>query len=215
MLMSKAAYAKHRGVSRQTVYDWIAKGDIVMSGTKIDVEATERQRQGGEKRAMYDDIDMERKIIISPRASVITDESEDDALYTPFKATAEKAAEMVLILDDLYPPAETYAELQMRIHDASEALGLELRLIAADGNEEYVTGLEFYDAEQDYIACRFDSPFYELETLTFFRWLITKKQLGDLDNVTKAGLAALAEPFVYDVKAIYDERAGISDDEEP
>lgn len=42
MLMSKSAYAKHRGVSRQTVYDWIAKGKIVMSGSKIDVEATER-----------------------------------------------------------------------------------------------------------------------------------------------------------------------------
>jgi hypothetical protein len=39
--MSKAAYAKRRGVSRQTVYDWIAKGEIVMSGSKIDVEATE------------------------------------------------------------------------------------------------------------------------------------------------------------------------------
>ncbi|TQI82496.1 hypothetical protein FHU10_2526 [Serratia fonticola] len=48
MLMSKAAYAKHRGVSRQTVYDWIAKNEVVMSGTKIDVEATERQRQGSD-----------------------------------------------------------------------------------------------------------------------------------------------------------------------
>lgn len=45
MLMSKAAYAKHCGVSRQTVYDWIAKGEVVMSGSKIDVEATERQQQ--------------------------------------------------------------------------------------------------------------------------------------------------------------------------
>lgn len=47
MLMSKAAYAKHRGVSRQTVYDWIAKGDVVMSGNKIDVDATEREEQEG------------------------------------------------------------------------------------------------------------------------------------------------------------------------
>jgi hypothetical protein len=42
MLMSKAEYARHRGVSRQTVYDWVAKGEVVLSGTKIDVEATER-----------------------------------------------------------------------------------------------------------------------------------------------------------------------------
>lgn len=45
MLMSKSAYAKHRGVSRQTVYKWIEGGDLVMNGSKIDVEATE-QRQG-------------------------------------------------------------------------------------------------------------------------------------------------------------------------
>ena len=44
MLMSKSAYAKHRGVSRQTVYDWIAKGDLVMSVSKIDVDATDNQR---------------------------------------------------------------------------------------------------------------------------------------------------------------------------
>nr|HCM5757256.1 hypothetical protein [Klebsiella quasipneumoniae] len=45
MLMSKAEYARHRGVSRQTVYDWVVKGEVVLSGTKIDVDATERQQQ--------------------------------------------------------------------------------------------------------------------------------------------------------------------------
>ncbi|AXF77166.1 hypothetical protein LU604_03490 [Erwinia tracheiphila] len=54
MLMSKAAYAKHRGVSRQTVYDWITKGDVVMSGTKIDVAATERQTE----KSGYSTLDM-------------------------------------------------------------------------------------------------------------------------------------------------------------
>jgi predicted site-specific integrase-resolvase len=34
MLMSKAEYARHRGVSRQTVYDWIKKGELVMVGSK-------------------------------------------------------------------------------------------------------------------------------------------------------------------------------------
>ena len=46
MLMTKSEYAKHRGVSRQTVYAWIEKGDLVMSGNKIDVEATERRVRG-------------------------------------------------------------------------------------------------------------------------------------------------------------------------
>lgn len=45
MLMSKADYAKHRGVSRQTVYSWIERGEVVMSGNKIDVAATEHQQQ--------------------------------------------------------------------------------------------------------------------------------------------------------------------------
>lgn len=49
MLMSKAEYAKHRGVSRQTVYAWIEKGEVVLDGTKIDVAATERQHQAPEK----------------------------------------------------------------------------------------------------------------------------------------------------------------------
>lgn len=35
MLMSKAEYAKYKGVSRQTVYDWIEKGEVVMSGKKL------------------------------------------------------------------------------------------------------------------------------------------------------------------------------------
>lgn len=43
MLMSKAEYAKYKGVSRQTVYDWLEKGEVVMSGKKIDVEATEQR----------------------------------------------------------------------------------------------------------------------------------------------------------------------------
>lgn len=49
MLMSKAEYAKHRGVSRQTVYAWVDKGEVVLDGTKIDVAATERKHQAPEK----------------------------------------------------------------------------------------------------------------------------------------------------------------------
>lgn len=48
MLLTKAAYARHCGVSRQTVYDWVAKGEVVMSGNKIDVEATEQMQHGKE-----------------------------------------------------------------------------------------------------------------------------------------------------------------------
>jgi transposase len=53
MLMSKSEYARHRGVSRQTVYDWVAKGEVVLSGNKIDVEATERNMQNEQKKHEY------------------------------------------------------------------------------------------------------------------------------------------------------------------
>jgi hypothetical protein len=43
MLMTKAAYARHKGVSRQTVYGWIAKGELVLVGGKIDSEAVQEQ----------------------------------------------------------------------------------------------------------------------------------------------------------------------------
>ncbi|MGN5575822.1 hypothetical protein [Enterobacter sp. Lyrl_3] len=49
MLMSKAEYAKHRGVSRQTVYAWIERGEVVMSGNKIDVSATEQRHHTPEQ----------------------------------------------------------------------------------------------------------------------------------------------------------------------
>lgn len=66
MLMTKSEYAKHRGVSRQTVYKWIENGDLVMDGKKIDVEATER-RQGGRETSQkngskYEDIWPERTV---------------------------------------------------------------------------------------------------------------------------------------------------------
>ncbi len=38
MLMSKAEYAKYKGVSRQTVYDWIEKGEVIMSGKNVSVQ---------------------------------------------------------------------------------------------------------------------------------------------------------------------------------
>lgn len=40
LLLTNAAYAHHFGVSRQTVYDWVVKGEAVISSSKIDVEAT-------------------------------------------------------------------------------------------------------------------------------------------------------------------------------
>jgi hypothetical protein len=40
MLMTKAAHSRHTGVSRQTVYDRIKKGELVLVGRKIDVRTS-------------------------------------------------------------------------------------------------------------------------------------------------------------------------------
>ncbi|WP_134706614.1 helix-turn-helix domain-containing protein [Rahnella sp. CJA17(1/100)] len=42
MMMSKSEYARYRGVSRQTVYEWIRKGELIMSGSKIFVRENEQ-----------------------------------------------------------------------------------------------------------------------------------------------------------------------------
>lgn len=47
MLLSKSAYARHMGVSRQTLYGWIARGKIVISGDKVDVEALHAKQNSG------------------------------------------------------------------------------------------------------------------------------------------------------------------------
>ena len=206
MLMTKTAYARNKGVSRQTVYDWIKKGELVLVGAKIDVEATTQRQSEGVSEPLRD-IDWNRKVNISQRACLNSDNGPEDTLYAPFTVTASEAAAMVLTLDDLYPPAGNYEALQMRVQDAAEVLGLELRFIEVEGNDKYIDGLEFYDPEQDCIACHFDSPLFELEALTFFRWLIIAENLGSLNGATKAGLAALAVPFITDAKTVYEERA--------
>lgn len=44
MLLSKSNYARHMGVSRQTVYGWIVRGEIVISGDKVDVDASQAKQ---------------------------------------------------------------------------------------------------------------------------------------------------------------------------
>lgn len=46
MLILKNAYGRHCGGSRQTVYDWIAKGEVVISDGKIDVDVTKKFVKG-------------------------------------------------------------------------------------------------------------------------------------------------------------------------
>lgn len=40
-LLSKAAYARHRGVGRSAVSNWVKRGQIVLKGSKVDVAASD------------------------------------------------------------------------------------------------------------------------------------------------------------------------------
>ncbi|MDX6038908.1 hypothetical protein [Scandinavium lactucae] len=43
--------------------------------------------------------------------------------------------------------ASTYDELQARRLDASDALGIEIRTLDIEGDEEHITGIALYDPE--------------------------------------------------------------------
>lgn len=186
-LMSKAAYAKHCGVSRQTIYDRIERGEVVMSGNKVDVAATEKklppQCTSGRS---------------TPLASDDTDE---------ISLTWVEIAENIRLLDGMAEPANSLDELVQRVYDAAALFKLEVR----NPSPEFVV-YELYDPEQNAIAFTTESGITEIEVLMFLRWLaLTGTQsgshgFGPLEEVTssKRALVALAEPFTERAKEIYE-----------
>jgi len=205
--MTKAAYARHKGVSRQTVYDWISRGALVLVGRKIDVNASSQKTIAGIIAPLSWDMNSDKKVNISPKATMISPHEDfSQERHQPFYTGAEKAAAMVLTFDDVYPPAADYEALQERILDAADMLELEIRTLDIEGEEGAICGIALYDPEQECEVMRFDSPFFELEALTFLRWLVVNKRFPELESATKAGLAALAEPFVTSAKAVYADR---------
>ncbi|MBV8043452.1 hypothetical protein, partial [Pluralibacter sp.] len=188
MLMTKAAYARHKGVSHQTVYDWIARGELVLVGRKIDVNASSQKTIGGITAPPSWDIDSDKKVNISPKATMISPHDDfSQERHQPFYADAEKAAAMVLTLDDAYPPAADYEALQERILDAADMLELEIRTLDIEGEEDAICGIALYDPAQECEVMRFDSFLFELEALTFLRWLVVNKRFPELESATKAG----------------------------
>lgn len=213
MLMTKAAYTRHKGVSRQTIYDRIAKGELVLAGGKIDVSASEQKATGFVTPAAW--CDDSKRVNISPKAALFSQDSDySEAKNQVTPVSPDEAATIVLALDDVYPPAGTYDEIQARILDAVEALGLEIKTLDIEGDEEHISGIAVYDPEQCREVMRFESFLFELEALTFLRWLVVSKSLADEDlkNATKIGLAALAEPFITSAQDVYSERFNFGED---
>lgn len=107
MLMSKSAYARHCGVSRQAVYDWVARGEVVMSGSKIDVEATEQKRQGEKA-------------------------TNDDEFLT---LSASQLIEWLYVHNGKYPAAESQDEARKLIQAAANTIVHDVEFLSDDGEE--------------------------------------------------------------------------------
>ncbi|HEY3982472.1 DNA-binding protein [Cedecea sp.] len=170
MLMSKAEYARHRGVSRQTVYGWIAKGELVMSGKKIDVAATARRQ--------------------SP-----TPIGGNPWPNRTMPLTWRQAAEWVWAHDDKNPPAANPAEARERLEAAVDELGFDIEFLDGDfiGVRIYDSGAT--DEEEHYFGC----DGYENGAQAFLRAYLAYTAMESPDEEadwSPEGLAALCKPLL-------------------
>ncbi|ELN2576896.1 hypothetical protein RY966_002625 [Enterobacter kobei] len=123
MLMSKAEYAKHRGVSRQTVYNWIECGSVVMSGKKIDVAASELLQQQPQK---------------SEEQS-----AESRWPHRTLEMTWSAFWDAVKAQDGKVPPPVNAGEIESRVRDAADEMNWEVEFLEDggicldDGDAEY------------------------------------------------------------------------------
>lgn len=128
MLMSKAEYAKYKGVSRQTVYDWIEKGEVIMSGKKIDVEATEQRN--------------------SPPAQGKDTVSEMWPERT-LEMTWGEFWKAVKARDGIIPAPVTDDDIQQRVLDAAGELDWEVQFLDDGGIWMDDSDAEFYFEQYD------------------------------------------------------------------
>ncbi|WP_199637826.1 hypothetical protein JEM67_22595 [Serratia sp. PAMC26656] len=169
MLMSKSEYARHRGVSRQTIYDWIAKGDVVMSGSKIDVEATERQQQN------VDEATSENTTV-------------DPWPHRTLEMTWSNFWEAVKASDGKSPAPKTDEEIQKRVADAADELGVEVSFLD-DG------GICLEDCDAEYYFEKYDlRQNAELAVMALRRELLYTSTLfpDEVSDWSPAGLEALS-----------------------
>ncbi|MEK8800209.1 hypothetical protein P2S53_09685 [Escherichia coli] len=168
MLMSKAEYAKHKGVSRQTVYNWIEKGEVVMSGKKIDVEATEQRN--------------------SPPAQGKDTVSEMWPERT-LEMTWGEFWKAVKARDGKIPAPVTDDDIQQRVQDAAGELCCEVQFLD-DGAiclEDYAG--QYYFEQYDFR----ENARLAIRMLRCELCYVAGDCPDELDNWSEAGLNALAE----------------------
>ncbi|WP_213732195.1 hypothetical protein [Citrobacter europaeus] len=168
MLMSKAEYAKHKGVSRQTVYDWIEKGEVVMSGKKIDVEATERRNSPP----------AQRKDIVSEMWPERTLEMTWGEFWKAVKAR-----------DGKIPAPVTDDDIQQCVRDAARELNWEVQFLDDGGIWMDDGDVEHYFQQDDL----WQNARLAIRTLRWEVCYVADACPDELDNWSEAGLNALAE----------------------
>lgn len=166
MLMSKSEYARHRGVSRQTVYDWVAKGEVVLSGNKIDVEATERNMQNEQKKYLCE---------YTPCALEMT--------YGQFWAA-------VKALDGKTPKPRSDEEIKQRVQIAAGELGWDVEFLEGNGIFMCDGDTEFYLTQYDQLIQNADVAIGLIRRDLCYAACDCP---DDEDEWSKEGLAALAE----------------------
>ncbi|QCK79152.1 hypothetical protein E4K08_22495 [Raoultella ornithinolytica] len=165
MLMSKSEYARHRGVSRQTVYDWAAKGEVVLSGNKIDVEATERNMQNEQKaQGEY-----------APRILEMT--------WWQFWAA-------VKALDGKTPKPRNDEEIKLRVELAAGELGWSVEFLDDGGIYMSDSETQFYLTQYDQLIQNADVAIGLLRRDLCYA---ASDCPDEKDEWSKEGLAALAE----------------------
>ena len=180
MLMSKAGYARHRNVSRQTVYDWVAKGEVVMSGNKIDVEATERRSVGDECPSSNGRLSM----------------------------TARQLIEWVHTHDGKYPPAQSQDEARELVAKAVKLIAYDIEFISDDEDEEETAVIiSFDDCEHIFRGFhQLDEAMYFIRDYFYAECLTADlRGIGDIKDldpdgviITMERLKALCTPLETD-----------------
>ena len=165
MLMSKSEYARHRGVSRQTVYDWVAKGEVVLLGNKIDVEATERN------------------MLNEPKAPGENTLCALEMTYGQFWAA-------VKALDGKAPMPSSDEEIKQRVQLAAGELGWDVEFLEGNGIFMCDGDTEFYLTQYDQLIQNADVAIGLIRRDLCYAACDCP---DDEDEWSKEGLAALAE----------------------
>ncbi|TLU68299.1 helix-turn-helix domain-containing protein [Enterobacter sp. MF024] len=171
MLMSKAEYARHCGVSRQTVYEWIEKGEIALAGRKIDVEATELLQRA------------------AASGEVPSKTGSDLWPHRTLEMTWGEFWKAVKAGDRKHPAPTAPEEIQQRVLQAADELGVSASFLD-DGQGIYLNDgdLECYIQQYDLLQ----NAELAIDMLRRYACLAADEAPDDIDDWSPEGIKALS-----------------------